>query len=148
MIRTRLLCEFFFCGSATRHRLRSLTSFTPHSWGHSAGSLSIAAHVTTAPVNPPFKAAIFVRIRDLKHVLKLLSTLFTVTAIELHVYSRQDRQPETPGHLRPLGPVYRMCYGSGHFGMSPCCSICYPHGRYQHRPCSCLSRRSGHNLEY
>ncbi|KAF9643417.1 sterol esterase [Thelephora ganbajun] len=28
-------------------------------WGHSAGSLSLTAHLITNPVNPPFKAAIF-----------------------------------------------------------------------------------------
>lgn len=32
------------------------------SWGHSAGSLSVTTHLTTNPVNPPFKAAIFVRV--------------------------------------------------------------------------------------
>ena len=39
---------------------RSLVLHTQYSWGHSAGGISITAHLATTPANPPFKAVIFV----------------------------------------------------------------------------------------
>jgi acetylcholinesterase len=40
--------------------------YTNCSWGQSAGSASITAHLATNPVNPPFRAAILVGLRDKK----------------------------------------------------------------------------------
>ena len=57
MIRTKSLRE-----SPVDHRPKSLTLHTLYSWGHSAGALSITAHLVTNPDKPPFKAAVFVRI--------------------------------------------------------------------------------------
>jgi len=149
VIQTRSPCEcFVFLRVYRTSRLRLLISFTPYSWGQSAGALSITAHLATTPVKPPFNAAIFVRVCDPKRSSGTLNTLLAAAAIGLHVPHLQDRQPETSIHLRPLGTVHRMQFGFGHFRMSPCCSICHPHGCYQHHPCSLLSQRSGPNLEY
>ena len=38
----------------------------PHSWGQSAGGISITAQLVTSSFVPPFRAAIFVRVRGSK----------------------------------------------------------------------------------
>ena len=108
------------------------------------GPTSVTAHLVTASDKLPFKATIFVRIFDLKYISISLKILFTITAIKLHGHHLQDRQPETPSHLRPLGPVHQMHFSPGHFGMSPCCFVFHSQRCHQYYSRSVLPMDMGY----
>ena len=145
MIRTRSLCKPVFLLIITQNR----SSCTHHTAGATVQGPSLSLLTSSRLPSTPRSGLLSLYGFPIPNFISTsLKTLFTVIAIRLHGPYPQDRQSETPSHLRPLGPVHRMHFGFGHFGMSPCCSVCDSRRCYQHYSLSDLSQRNGIDMGY
>jgi len=143
VIQKRSLCESFFLQIITRNR-----SLCAHrSAGAIAQDLSPSPPTSSQPPTSPHSGLLSLYEFPISRLIsRWLKVLFAVVAIRLHGPNLQDRQPETPSHLRPLGAAHRMRFVFGYFGMSPCCPICQSHSCHQHYSRIAFSQRSGFYL--